>query len=254
MARAMRGDARPLVGVTGSDRGGRFMWTCNRLALWRAGARAVRITPAHPVEIDGLDAVVIGGGDDIEPSVYGMEVTPAVRIDPERDRMELRVLDRARARGTPVLGICRGSQMINVHEGGSLHRDIYEAYEGAPRLRTVLPKKRVAVAPESRLRSLLCGREVCMVNALHHQSVDRLGRGIEVAARDEAGIVQAIEARGRDFLLGVQWHPEFLVADPCQQNLFRALVARARGEEVFVGSPPPTGHGARISEPAGTRD
>jgi putative glutamine amidotransferase len=224
---------RPLVGVTGSDRGGRFMWACNRLALWRAGARAVRITPARPYDIARLDALVIGGGDDIEPSLYGIEVTPAVRIDPERDRMELRTLDHARSRHMPVLGICRGSQMINVHEGGSLHRDIYEVYQDAPKLRTVLPRKRVEIAPDSRLRALLCGQERCFVNALHHQSVDRLGIGIEVAARDESGIVQAIEARGRDFLIGVQWHPEFLVSDPCQQNLFRSLVARARGETVF---------------------
>ncbi|WP_236024914.1 gamma-glutamyl-gamma-aminobutyrate hydrolase family protein [Arenibaculum pallidiluteum] len=228
--------ARPLVGVTGSDRGGRIMWACNRLALWRAGARAVRITPGRPFPAERLDAVVVGGGDDIEPSLYGLEVTPAVRIDPERDRMELRMLDCTRARGIPVLGICRGSQIINVHQGGTLHRDIYEAYGNAPKLRTVLPRKRVRIEAQSRLRELLCGQETCMVNALHHQSVDRLGSGLVVAALDQVGIVQAVEGTGPGFLIGVQWHPEFLVADSCQQNLFRSLVAAAVGERLAVSA------------------
>jgi putative glutamine amidotransferase len=218
---------RPRIGVTGSRRGGRTMWLFNRLAVWRAGATAVRITADRPFPLEQLDGVVIGGGDDIDAKLYGAVVEPTVRIDPERDRLELHVLDRAERLGLPVLGICRGSQMINVHRGGSLYADIHEVYLQAPRMRTPLPRKLVEIEPGSRLSAVL-GLGRCRVNALHHQSVDRLGRGLRQVARDGAGIVQGVEAPGEFFLLGVQWHPEFLPLDRHQLNLFRALVAAAR--------------------------
>ena len=218
--------SRPLVGVTASVHGSRIAWWANRMALWRAGARAVRITADSPYPIDGLDGLVVGGGDDIDASLYGETTHPHIRIDPERDRLELNALDHAERLRLPVLGICRGSQMINVHRGGSLHMDIHEAYADARRMRTVLPRKRIRIEPDSRLYGIL-GIGECRVNALHHQSVDRLGEGMRVVARERAGIVQGVEAPAHPFLLGVQWHPEYLIADSRQQALFRALVAAA---------------------------
>jgi putative glutamine amidotransferase len=224
--RAVSG-TRSLIGITSSAQRGLAMWLFNRLALRRAGARAVRITADRPFPIERLDGLVVGGGDDIDAALYGGTTEPTTRIDPERDRLELRALEWADRLGLPVLGICRGSQMINVHRGGSLHGDIYTTYPGARRLRTPLPRKTVAIEQGSRLFAVL-GLARCQVNALHHQSVDRLGQGLRAVARDEAGIVQAVEAAGPGFLLGVQWHPEFLVADPHHQGLFRALVQAAR--------------------------
>ncbi|WP_051340983.1 gamma-glutamyl-gamma-aminobutyrate hydrolase family protein [Azospirillum halopraeferens] len=220
--------ARPLIGVTASIHGSRAAWWANRLALWRAGARAVRITANRPYPIERLDGLVVGGGDDIDAGLYGAGADPQVRIDPARDRLELAALDVAERLGLPVLGICRGSQMINVHRGGSLHTDIHAIYEEAPRMRTVLPRKRVWIEPDSGLYRVL-GLGECLVNALHHQSVDRLGDGLAVVARDRHGIVQATEAAGAPLRLGVQWHPEYLVADDRQQNLFRTLAAAAAG-------------------------
>jgi putative glutamine amidotransferase len=153
-------------------------------------------------------------------------VLPDVRIDPDRDQLELRLLRSALPAELPVLGICRGSQMINVSLGGSLHTDIHEVYEMAPRMRTVLPKKTVSVVAGSRLdRILTCNP--CRVNALHHQSIDRLGRGLKIVAQDESGIVQAIEGDGPSFLVGVQWHPELLFWKSPQQRLFSAFAAAA---------------------------
>ncbi|WP_445501021.1 gamma-glutamyl-gamma-aminobutyrate hydrolase family protein [Microvirga sp. G4-2] len=201
----------------------------HRLALARVGARSVRLVPGEPLPEEPLQGLVIGGGDDIGAEIYGGQVLPDVRIDPERDKMELSLLKAALPEQLPILGICRGSQMINVALGGTLHTDIYEVYVQAPKMRTVLPKKRVAIEQDSRLdRILRCNP--CLVNALHHQSVDRLGEGLKIAARDESGIVQAIENEKAPFLIGVQWHPELLVWKKPQQRLFAALVRAA--EEV----------------------
>ena len=224
--------SRPLIGVTASRRRGRWMWWFNRLAVTRAGGQAVRISTDTLVHVERLAGLVVGGGDDIEPTLYGRTPQPAVRVDPERDRLELELLDAASRRGLPVLGICRGAQMINVHRGGSLHTDMWEVFVAAPRMRTVLPKKRVRIEPDSRLASLL-GTTTTRVNALHHQSIDRTGRGLRAVAWDEHGIVQGVEAVDVPFLVGVQWHPEFLVADRGQQALYAALVAAAGSTETL---------------------
>jgi len=229
----MSGGKRPVIGVTASARGSRIPWLFNRMAVHRAGGRAVRLTPGRPCDFDRLDGLVIGGGDDIEPTRYGAQIEPAVKIDPARDALELAALDWADTQGRPVLGICRGAQMINIHRGGSLHTDIYKVYIEAPRLRTVLPRKIVCIDRDSGLFRILREPE-CRVNALHHQSVDRLGHGVQVAARDIHGIVQAVEVPDRPFLVGVQWHPEFLVTDRGQLRLFRALVDAAGDRRTLV--------------------
>ena len=218
--------SRPLIGVTTSRRGGWRSFVFHKLALARTGARAIRLMAGEPLPAKGLDGLIIGGGDDIGAEIYGGTVLPDVRIDPERDKLELKLLDEALERAVPVLGICRGSQIINVALGGTLHTDIYEVYMQAPRMRTVLASKTIRMEPGSKLdRIVRCNP--CRVNALHHQSVDRVGRGLKVVAHDEAGVVQAIEGEGQ-FLIGVQWHPELLVFSRPQQRLFEALAEAAR--------------------------
>ncbi|MDP8920289.1 MAG: gamma-glutamyl-gamma-aminobutyrate hydrolase family protein [Pseudomonadota bacterium] len=217
----------PLIGVTTSRRGGWRSYLMHRLALARVGARSIRLIPGNPLPSEPLQGLVIGGGDDIGAEIYGGKVLPDVRIDPERDKMELGLLKAALPAALPILGICRGSQMINVALGGTLHTDIYEVYVQAPKMRTVLPRKTVSITRDSRLdRILRCNP--CQVNALHHQSVDRLGQGLRIAATDESGIVQAIESESAPFLLGVQWHPELLVWKKPHQRLFGALAEAAR--------------------------
>lgn len=218
---------KPLIGVTGSRRKGRMMTFLNRFAIWRAGGRSVRITWDNPYPIDKLDGLVIGGGDDISATLYGGEVSVDVRVDPRRDKVELDALGIAERRGMPVLGICRGSQMMNVFYGGTLHAEIRDIYKDAPQIRTVLPKKCVDIVEGTRLRHLL-DVDHCYVNSLHHQAVDTLGDGFEVAAKDEYGMIQGVERKGDRFLLGVQWHPEFLFWQPRQQRLFDQLVAAVK--------------------------
>ena len=255
----------PIVGVTGPDAGGAAAWWFARFAVWLAGGHAVRITPRHPRRIDGLDALVVGGGADVDPTLYGHDPAPIVPKarapdepvlpyllewvifpltwlargasglllrespsgDAARDALETRLIGEAVARRLPVLGICRGAQLLNVCFGGTLHRDLAGFYREDPETRTILPQKRVVIAPGTKLARLLA-RDTRRVNALHRQAIDRLGRGLRVAARDRNGIVQAIEHETLPFVLGVQWHPEYLPQVPEQRALFDALVRHAK--------------------------
>lgn len=227
---------RPRIGITGSRRRGRIMTFLNRVAVRRAGGSAVVLRPGDEVPIDHLDGLVIGGGDDIDASLYEGEIALDVRLDPERDRLELLALEVARRRGIPVLGICRGSQLMNVFYGGSLHAEVRTVFRDARHIRTVLPKKRVRTEPGTRLAAIL-GSDECHVNSLHHQAVDRLGQGFVAAAEDEHGMIQAIEAEAPQagFLIGVQWHPEFLFWQARQQRLFRELVTAAWSAKMAGG-------------------
>jgi putative glutamine amidotransferase len=227
------GNYRPLIGVTASERGGWWMAAFNHVAVRRAGGRPIKITPSNREVLSSVDGLIIGGGDDISASLYGGHLNPAVRIDPERDHLEQKALEAALDNDLPVLGICRGAQMMNVVLGGTLHQDIYTAFPAVPRMRTPLPRKTVDIVAGSRLSTLL-GEETCRVNALHHQSVDRVATGMVVVARDNFEIVQAIEAVAPGHWIGVQWHPEFLVFDRRQQRLFGDLVSRCQGAAADV--------------------
>ena len=227
--------SRPLIAVTTSRRSGWRIFPLVALNLWLAGGRGVRWGTGRAADLDSVDGLIIGGGDDISPSLYGAEIMADARLDPERDALERRLAEEAFARNIPVLGICRGAQMLNVALGGTLHRDAYAVFPGSRRYRTILPRKRVRAVPGT-LLARLTGRERMRVNALHSQAVDRLGTGFVVAARDGGGMVQAIERTEAPLCLGVQWHPEHLFYRGHQRALFRALVEAARAR--CAGAPP----------------
>lgn len=216
---------KPRIGVTVSKRSGWRIFPLVALNVWLGGGRAMRWDDASDVDMEAADGVIIGGGDDISPDLYGGELVESARLDPARDDMERQIVKDALAAGVPVMGICRGSQMINVALGGSLDQDAYGTH-GSKKYVTILPRKTVTVEPETRLDGLV-GRAPMKVNALHSQAVDRLGDGLRVAARDEGGMVQAVEKVSEPFALGVQWHPEHLFYAHRQRALFRALCQAA---------------------------
>ena len=217
--------SRPLIGITTSDYKSQLAWCFDWFAVWRHGGKPLRLSPSRPLP-EHLDGLIIGGGDDIQAHLYGGEVQLDVRLDPARDELELSLLNRFIPQNTPVLGICRGAQLINVHLGGTLDPDIYTTHEGLKRRRTVLPRKTVDIVGGSQLYQLL-GVTRCRVNSLHHQAVNQAGKGIKIVARDRDGLVQGIESEAHDFLIGVQWHPEWLIFNRPQQRLIRALVKAA---------------------------
>jgi putative glutamine amidotransferase len=218
---------RPLIGVTTSRRSGWRVFPFIALNLWLAGGRGVRWGAGRPADLTRVDGIVIGGGDDISPDLYGMEVLTTARLDPARDALEHGLARDALLRNLPVLGICRGAQMLNIAAGGSLHQNAWEVYPTSRPVTTVLPKREIRVEANARL-ALITGTDPMRVNALHSQSVDRLGEGFRVAATDSGGMVQAIERTQDPFALGVQWHPEYLLYARRQRALFRALVTAAR--------------------------
>jgi putative glutamine amidotransferase len=197
-------------------------------ALEAAGL-AVRLIPADSnTVLDGLDGLVLSGGIDLNPKLYGEERHPQgdEPLD-ARDAMELALLHAALEKDMPVLAICRGMQLMNVALGGSLQQHI-EAIDVHRRygLAKPLPVHTVNVEAGTRLAEILGSGEV-HVNSRHHQAVSRVGDGLTVSARAADGLVEGIELPGKRFAVGVQWHPEDQAAtDPRQANLFGAF-ARA---------------------------
>ena len=217
---------RPVIGVTVSRRSGWRIFPLMALSVRLAGGRAKKWKAMADVRLDEVDGIVIGGGDDIAPTLYGGELRVGVRLDPARDAMEKAVLEAAFERGIPVLGICRGAQMLNIVLGGTLFEDAYDVY-GVRNIKTILPRKRVNLEKGSLVARTI--RKQCLyVNALHSQAVDKVGQDIRVAGRDPSGMVQAIERTRDPFAIGVQWHPEHLFYRPAHRRLFKSLVAAAR--------------------------
>ena len=206
-------------------------------AVFQAGGLPVILPPLTPAFaaalVDELDGLCIPGGPDIHPSLYGHEAHEMLGpTDAELDAFERALVIEALDRDLPLLGICRGAQMINVAAGGTLHQHLPACVDGALAHRQELDIGRathaVRVASGSALGAAL-GREALQVNSLHHQAVDRLGDGVRAAAWAPDGVVEAIEGVGDGFLLGVQWHAEALLALPEERLLLSAFVEAAAG-------------------------
>jgi putative glutamine amidotransferase len=187
--------------------------------------------------LDSVDGLMLTGGGDVDLRFYDRTVSPALKkilggVDTLRDEMELALIRQAHRRGTPVLGICRGHQVMNVAFGGTLLVDIPSEVGRKIRHsrsdRKNDPVHEVAIEPGSRLASIF-GAERLGVNSSHHQAVGRLGKGLLVSARSADGVIEGIETTDGQFTVGVQFHPERMVtAHPVILRLFKAFVAAAK--------------------------
>jgi putative glutamine amidotransferase len=230
---------RPLIGVTvGIERDARWrVWrepaallpAVYLTAIARAGGRAVLLPPddGHAEEtVAGLDGLVISGGNDIDPSMYGCKPHPkTASVQPERDHGELTVLRAALRRELPVVGICRGSQLINVAHGGSLHQHLPEVigHDGHRPGPGRFGHHSVHMLANSRLGDVL--GEEASVASYHHQGIAIIGAGLKAVAWSGDGLIEAIESTDPGcFLVGVLWHPEH----DHDVRLFTALVEAAK--------------------------
>ena len=204
-----------------------------RAALLQTGATVRELTPADPIPnaLDDCDGLLLTGGVDIEPSLYGEARHPTVEIDSARDDYELALAREALARDLPVLAICRGAQVLNVAAGGTLVQDIPSALPATLGHEVSNPKTaiahEIAITSGTCLARLLPGRTQVSVNSRHHQSVKDVGRGFVVSAVAPDGVVEAIEKPGAEFCLGVQWHPENFWRSGEFRELFEGLAEAA---------------------------
>lgn len=231
---------KPIIGI-GSDvqvdpghRDRAFVYTTYVDSLRRAGAVPVLIPP-QPENADQivaeLDGILLAGGFDCDPALYGEEPHPTVEtMDPRRQSNDLELARAARARGIPTLGICLGLQVMNVAAGGTLVQDIDSAMETEIQHASI-PEDRarheVMVEQGTQLAAILREQEM-NVNSSHHQAVGDVGQGLRVTAHAPDGIVEGLEDPKLPFYVGVQWHPEDMSGEGSAAKLFGAFVEAAR--------------------------
>lgn len=230
---------RPLIGIT-TDSHSRpnhyespAAYAC---AIEAAGGLAVLLPFYSDVSLakqyaDRLDGVLFSGGGDLNPQLYGQPRHPkAVPVHPDRERFEMALLAEVERRRMPVFGICLGSQLMNIHRGGSLLQFLPDVPRQPPlehrRLGDAAPIHPVRIAPDSILGRLIKKQEI-MVNSSHKQSVDRPGKGLKITATAPDGVVEAMEDPDYPLFMAVQWHPERLYDEPEHMALFKLLVERA---------------------------
>lgn len=200
---------KPLVLVTGPDKRLRFGWWATRFALWLVGLRGVYGTASRCQPPPDVRGVIIGGGDDIEPKHYGYTGDAGAEYDRERDEFELAIAKQALACGVPVLGICRGAQLLNIVLGGSLHQDIRPLRTLTPNRNAITRIKQANIDADTKLHKIV-KKESLRINSLHHQAIDRPGEGLIISSKDDDGFTQSVEKNDHAFTIGVQWHPEYL--------------------------------------------
>lgn len=233
-------DKRPIIGITPG-----FMRDKNKLCLGqgyveginKAGGLAVILSMTHDREtaeqiLDTVDGILFSGGPDIDARYFGEEnLKCSGEISPQRDRFELLLAKTAIARGKPLLGICRGMQLLNVAMDGTLYQDIHigrkpedmlKHWQEAPEW---YPVHDIQINPGSKLCSIYGGTAL-KVNSFHHQAVKAAGNGLSVSANSSDSIIEAVESQDYHFIMGVQWHPELMWQEnPLHLKLFEAFIA-----------------------------
>lgn len=246
--RKQPGPATPLIGITPDIRTAKPSPSGHKrepvILLQERYARAILDGGGTPVILpitssltatrqimEHLDGIVISGGNfDIHPKYYGEEPIAALgEIKQERTEFELELIALALKRDFPLFGVCGGAQAINVALGGSLYQDVVTQLPQANEHQQGDLKDRgghrIKIHEGTKLKKIV-GRQNLEVNTTHHQAIKKLGKGLIVNATAEDGVIEGIESQGHSFVLGVQWHPEFLThRDVLQRKIFAAFIS-----------------------------
>ncbi len=259
----------PIIGISTIDDHDAAGMHAPRFSLNQSYAKAIEAAGGIPILIpqiddvaslrriyDMLDGILMPGGLDIHPKFYGQEPHPALDpTDDGLDHVETTLLPWALEDDMPVLGICRGEQVINVVMGGTLIQDIYTQYPTTIDHRELFKRRirdflahDIAIDPDSRLRTIV-GEDRIWVNTSHHQAVDRVAPGLVATAWSPDGIVEAVESPSHRFLLAVQCHPEEMWRKhPWARRLFKTFVEEAAGamQTTHRGSSLHTSHSSML--------
>lgn len=239
---------KPLIGITTAyEKRARRDYEClsyNYIkAVELAGGLPILIPTLLNEEIDRyldlIDGLILSGGEDINPTLYGAEpISQLGELCPERDLFEIKLFTKALERQMPILGICRGFQVINVALGGTLYQDIM-VQQGSHfnHLNLINPvdtlQHEVILATDSKLYQIM-KKDKLMVNSLHHQAIHKVGENLKVVGLSTDDIIEALEYKGETFVVGVQWHPEDLVAkNGYFLELFETFVEEIKSESRF---------------------
>ncbi len=237
---------RPIIGIPvgqGTNPRGARLYTVHQLylnAVYRSGG----IPCPVPLHLDDdlygeifrrIDGLLLAGGEDIDPHFYDDEPKEdeIEKTDPDRDRVELLLARWAVAEQMPILGICRGHQLLNVALGGALYQDIHaelgvtETHDMRGKGENFRQKRphQVILDPDSKIARELGA--VLWVNSLHHQAVATPGRGLRVVGMSPEGVIEAMELEGHPFAVTVQWHPEMLTDDALMPRVFQLFIEEA---------------------------
>ena len=233
----MSSDSHPYVAVTGPVSRFPVGWWAAKLSLALTGVRARYFTANDHDKPFTCQGIIIGGGDDIDPQHYGITGDAGATYDIERDAFELKMVKHALKAKIPILGICRGAQLINVAMGGSLYQDIRPLRRDTPNRNSIFPIKHAHMHSESDLANIF-SKPKFAINSLHNQAIERVADGLNIAAVDADNFVQAVESQ-EQFIVGVQWHPEYLPYLQTQRRLFRyfARAVRTTHYQMRLGLP-----------------
>lgn len=248
---------KPKIAITNPDSGGLSAWFFTSLNVYLAGGKPIRVQPKNFNGKIKYDGVIIGGGTDIHPENYIKEHTPKVRrsffislkefilypmelftrltskevYDRVRDEMEKSFIDYALNENKPILGICRGHQLLNAKLGGTMYKSTLPVLKDKARIRSPFPRKKVIYVKDESLISEIAGDDPIKVNAIHSQAVATPAPELEITAKEKAGLAQVIEKKGSKNVLGVQWHPEYLPYMRVHRKIFKWLIKRAKNEK-----------------------
>lgn len=234
----------PLIGITtsrASNKAGHPTLTVMEAyiqSVQQAGAAPLMIPLGLPEEqldtiCERVDGILFTGGGDVAPEIFQGEEHPKVTlVDPDRDRVEIHLVQRATQKGQPFLGICRGLQVINVALGGSLYTHLPEQFPHAIKHDYDSGTERKMLAHDAHLQegtrlAQILGAVSVPVNSLHHQGIRELAPGLKAIGHAPDGLVEAIELTGHPFGMAVQWHPEWLQEHTPMRALFRAFTQAA---------------------------